>query len=117
MLQRLVEASLRRRGLVAVLAAGFLVYGAWSARHVPLDVLPDFAPPQAVVQTEAPGFAPEQVERLVTTPIESALGGVAGVDALRSESIQGLSVVTVVFAESADVYRARQLVAESLGDI
>lgn len=117
MLQRLVEGSLRHRGLVLVLAVLFLVYGAWSARRAPLDVLPDFAPPEAVVQTEAPGLAPEQVERLVTTPIESALGGVAGIEALRSESIQGLSVVTAVFTEDAEPYRSRQLVAESLADI
>src|SRR4029453_11569782 len=99
MLQRLVEGSLRHRGLVLVLAALFLVYGAWSAHRAPLDVLPDFAPPEAVVQTEAPGFAPEQVERLVTLPIESALGGGAGIEALRSGSIQGLSGGTGVFPE------------------
>jgi CzcA family heavy metal efflux pump len=117
MIQRLVEGSLRHRELVLVLAAGFLVYGAWTARRAPLDVLPDFAPPEAVIQTEAPGFAPDQVERFVTLPIESALGGVAGLETLRSESIQGLSVVTAVFAETADPLRARQLVAESLGDL
>lgn len=116
MLDRLVAGSLRYRQLVLVLAALFFAYGAWSVRDARLDVLPDFAPPQAVVQTEAPGFAPEQVEQLVTRPIETALGGVAGLESIRSESIQGLSVVTAVFTESADVFRSRQLLAESLAD-
>jgi CzcA family heavy metal efflux pump len=115
-LDHLVATSLRHRQLILVLAALFFVYGIWSVRDAKLDVLPDFAPPQAVVQTEAPGFAPEQVEQLVTRPIETALGGVAGLESIRSESIQGLSVVTVVFAEGADVFRARQLLAESLAD-
>ena len=113
----IVAGALTHRRVVVVLAAAFLIYGAWSARHAKLEALPDFAPPRVDVQTEAPGFAPEQVERLVTQPIETALGGVADVESLRSESIQGLSIVNVTFAETSDVFRSRQLVGESLAEV
>ncbi len=117
MLRTIVERSLEHRRVVIALAAALALYGAWTARHAQLDVLPDFAPPQVQVQTEAPGFAPDQVELLVTLPIETALGGVTGLEVLRSESIQGLSVITAVFRDDADVYKARQFVAESVADI
>ena len=100
-----------------VLAIAMIGYGVWSARRTSLDVFPDFAPPQVDVQTEAPGLAPEQVERLVTAPIEASLGGLGELESLRSESIQGLSVVTVVFDEDADVFRVRQLLGESLAEV
>jgi CzcA family heavy metal efflux pump len=116
MLRTVVLGSLRHRGVVAALSAALVLYGLWSAVHAPLDVLPEFSPPQAVIQTEAPGFAPEQVEALVTQPIEAAVGGLAGMEALRSESIQGLSVVTAVFREDVDVLAARQLLAEGVGE-
>ena len=116
MLQRILEISLRQRRAVLVLAVAWVAYGLHVAANAPLEVLPDFAPPQADVQTEAPGLSPEQVEQLVTRPIESALGGVPGLETLRSASIQGLSVVNVVFAENTDPYRVRQLIAESLND-
>jgi len=74
-------------------------------------------PPQAAVQTEAPGLVAEQVELLVTLPIEQAISGASGVQAVRSETISGLSVVTVVFQENVDPYRARQIVAEALGQV
>jgi CzcA family heavy metal efflux pump len=79
-----------------------------------LDVFPEFAPPQVSIQTEAIGLTPEQVEILVTRPIENAVNGAPGVEKLRSSSIQGLSVVTVFFASSSDIYRDRQVVAERL---
>ncbi len=116
MLQRILELSLEHRRAVLLLAAAWVGFGLHVAAHAPLEVLPDFAPPQADVQTEAPGLSPEQVEQLVTRPIESALGGVPGLETLRSDSIQGLSVVNVVFAENTDPFRVRQLIAESLGD-
>ncbi len=117
MFQAVIARSIEHRRVVLALAAALLLYGVWTAAHARLDVLPDFAPPQVDIQTEAPGFAPEQVERLVTLPIETALGGVAGLEALRSESIQGLSVVTAVFADATDVWIARQSLAERLADI
>lgn len=116
MFRAIVLFSLRRRALVAALAALLVGYGAWSAQHAALDVLPEFAPPQAVIQTEAPGLAPEQVEALITQPLEAAIGGLAGLETLRSESIQGLSVVTAVFAAHVDLLAARQLLAERVAE-
>ena len=117
MLDALVRFSVRQRGAVIALAAAFLVYGLTVLARTKYDVFPEFAPPQVAVQTEAPGLTPEQVEVLVTKPLEDAINGVAGIAAVPSQSIQGLSVITAVFAEGSDVYRARQSVAERLGEI
>ncbi len=117
MLQYLVQISLRCRGIVLVLASSALVYGAYRASHAKLDVFPDFVQPQAVIQTEAPGLSPEQVEALVTQPIEGVVGGVANVESVRSQSIQGLSIITVVFRESTDVFTARQMLTEQLSAV
>ncbi|MCA8967587.1 MAG: efflux RND transporter permease subunit, partial [Planctomycetes bacterium] len=114
MLSRLVEFSLRRRVLVLLLAAALIVHGARVVAHAPLDVLPDFAPAQVTVQTECPGRTAEQIELQVTVPIESAVQGAVGVAVVRSESLQGLSLVQVVFGDGVDPYRARQSIAEAL---
>ena len=114
MLRNLVELSLRSRGAVITLAVGLIVYGLYVAQNAKLDVFPDFVQPQVTVQTEAPGLAPEQVEALVTRPVESALSGAGNLDSVRSESIQGLSVVTAVFKEGTEIYQARQMIAERL---
>jgi len=114
MLRAIVSFCLRFRGVVIALAAIVLIQGFEAARHSKLDVFPEFVPPQVVVQTEAPGFSAEQVETLVTTPVEAAIGGLSRLASLRFESIQGLSVVTVVFEEGTDIFRARQLLAEKL---
>lgn len=113
-LSAIVRASLRRRGIVAVLAALTVGYGLYTLTQAKYDVFPEFAPPQVVVQTEAPGLAPEQVELLVSQPVENALAGVPALRSLRSSSILGLSVVVVVFDPASDVYRDRQVVAERL---
>src|SRR3954470_16391681 len=115
MLQAIVQWSLRFRGVVLSLACLVLIYGAWVAAHAKLDVFPDFVPPQVTVQTESPGLAPEQVEVLVTRPLESAINGLAHVESMRSESAQGLSIITVVFKDGTPLLQARQLVAEKLG--
>ncbi len=117
MLAAIVRWSLARPRLVAAAALLLLVYGLVTLSHAKFDVFPDFVPAQAEVQTEAPGLAAEQVAQLVTRPIEQAVNGASGVSAVRSESIQGLSIVTVVFAEGSDPYRARQVVAEALGEV
>ena len=117
MLRRLVEISLRSRGVVITLAAALIGYGIYVAHHAKLDVFPDFVQPQVTVQTEAPGLAPEQVEALVTRPVESALNGAGNLDSIRSESIQGLSVVTAVFKEGTAIYTARQMIAERLAQV
>src|SRR5258708_31435015 len=108
MLNAIVRFSIRFRGIAMSLACALLVYGIVSLSRVPYDVFPEFAPPQVSIQTEAPGLSPEQVEVLVTQPIENAINGVAGIDTLRSRSIQGLSAITVVFLSSTDVYRDRR---------
>src|SRR5499427_8047049 len=117
MLRSVVDLSLRFRGVVIALASLLLVYGVQTTRSAKLDVFPEFVPPRVTVQTEAPGLTAEQVEVLVTTPLEAAINGLGHLDALRSESIQGLSVVTVVFEEGTDIYHDRQLLAERLAGV
>src|SRR5439155_26354221 len=89
----------------------------YDAGHAKLDGFPDFAPPQLVIQTAAPGLSPAEVEQLVTLPIETAVNGIPRLDTLRSQSIQGLSVITVIFQAGTDIYRARQPVGERLGEL
>ncbi len=117
MLRRLIEISLRSRNVVITVAIGFIFYGGYVTEHAKLDVFPEFVQPQATVQTEAPGLAPEQVEMLVTRPVENALNGAGDLDSIRSESIQGLSVVTAVFKEDTDIHLARQMLAERLAEL
>ncbi|HYP79033.1 MAG TPA: efflux RND transporter permease subunit, partial [Steroidobacteraceae bacterium] len=116
-MRSLIALSVRHRGIVAALSAVLLIYGGYLALKGRLDVLPEFVPPQVTVQTEAPGFAPEQIEALVTRPLENALSGIPATERISSESIFGLSVVNVVFEESADVYLTRQGVAERLAEL
>src|SRR5580765_2953104 len=111
MLRALVNFSLRFRGVVLVLG-----YGLYVAKTAKLDVFPNFVQPQVVIQTECPGLAPEQVELLVTLPIETMVNGLGDMESLRSESIEGLSVITAVFKEGTDVFRARQMLAETLAE-
>lgn len=117
MMRALVTLCVRHCGALTALTVAALVLGSWSARNAPLDVFPEFVPSQVDVQTEAPGFAPQQVEELVTRPIEHALNGAAGLDTLRSESIPGLSVVTITFARNVDVHVARQGISERLSEL
>jgi CzcA family heavy metal efflux pump len=117
MLRSVVQFSLRFRGVVIAIGCLVFVYGALVARSAKLDVFPEFVPPQVSVQTEAPGLAAQQVEMLVTTPVETAISGLGQLTALRSESIQGLSVVTVVFDEGTDLFHDRQLLAERMAGI
>ena len=90
MLNRIVKSALRFRGVVIALACVLVGYGIFVAAHAKLDVFPEFVQPQVTVQSEAPGLAPEQVEALVTRPIESELSGVGNLESIRSASIQGL---------------------------
>ncbi|MBI5764813.1 MAG: efflux RND transporter permease subunit [Planctomycetes bacterium] len=114
MLTGLVTFSVRHRAIVIALACLSLGYGAFVASRSKLDVFPEFLPPQVTIQTEAPGLSAEQVEVLVTQPIENAVNGVGHLEAIRSQSIQGLSVITVVFQSGSDVFLARQLLSELL---
>ena len=107
MLSSIVRFSIRFRGIVISLACLLAGYGVYTLYRSTLDVFPEFAPPLAIIQTEASGLSTEQVEVLVTQPIENAVGGTPGLETLRSKSLQGLSMVTMTFASSVDVYRAR----------
>lgn len=110
----LIGFAVRFRGIVIALACLLIVYGVLSLRHAQYGVFPEFAPPQVSIQTEAPGLSPEQVELLVTRPIEGVVSALPGVQAIRSNSIQGLSAITLVFTAGSDIYLDRQLVAERL---
>lgn len=117
MMRVLIGLCVHRCGAVAALTLLTLVLGIWQASRSPLDVFPDFVPSQVDVQTEAPGFAPQQVEELVTRQVENAVNGAAGLATLRSESIPGLSVVTITFADGIDVHVARQAISERLSEL
>ena len=116
MLNAIVSFSLRFKGVVVALACVLFGYGLYIADRSKLDVFPNFVQPQVVIQTECPGLSPEQVETLVTRPVETAVNGLGDQESIRSESIQGLSIITVVFKEGTDVFRARQMLAEKLGE-
>lgn len=114
MLSALVRFAIARRGVVLAAAFALVLFGVYKLRSTGLDIFPEFAPKLVVVQTEAPGLSTEQVEILVTQPLEAALGGLIGLDHLRSESIAGLSILTLVFEEHSDIYRNRSQVNERL---
>ncbi|PMB09482.1 CusA/CzcA family heavy metal efflux RND transporter [Fischerella thermalis CCMEE 5273] len=114
MLSSIIKWAIARRWLVIL---GTIIVTVWIFRTIiqmPLDVFPSFAPPQVEIQTEAPGLAPEEIESLVTLPIESAINGTPGVTAVRSSSASGISVVKVIFNWGSEIYQARQLVTERL---
>src|ERR1700682_6757826 len=114
MMRAIVSLCVRHFGAVTALSLFALILGAWGAMRSPLDVFPEFVPSQVDVQTEAPGFAPQQVEELVTKQIENAVNGAAGLATMRSEPIPGLSVVTITFRDGVDVHIAPQGVGERL---
>ena len=114
MLTAIVRFSLRFRGVIIALSCILAGYGLYTLSQAKYDVFPEFSPPQVVIQTEAPGLSPEQVEALVTQPIENSINGVSGIESLRSGSIQGLSFITVTFHPGSDIYRDRQVVSERL---
>ena len=116
MLKRIIRLCLDHPVIVMLAALLLLVLGTVTVLRAPYDVFPEFVPPQAVVQTEAPGMTPEQVEALVTRPLEAVVNGANGVASVRSESVPGLSVVTVRFVDGSDPYRARQVIAEAVSE-
>lgn len=117
MLGRLVHFALAQRVLVLAIAALLVVLGVRAGRDVPLDVFPEFAPPMVEIQTEAPGLSTEEVESLVTVPIETTVNGVPGLMTLRSKSVLGLSSVQILFERGSDIIKARQMVGERIAQV
>ena len=113
----LVGLCVRHSGAIATLTLIALLAGLWAARSAPLDVFPDFVPSTVDIQTEAPGFTAEQVEQLVTTTIENAVNGANGLATIRSQSIPGLSVINIQFADNINLYNARQGISERLSEL
>ena len=108
----LIRASMQFRFIVLMIAVGLIIVGIRTADSIPLDVFPEFAPPLVEIQTEAPGISTEDVESLISVPIENAVNGIPFVKAVRSKSVLGLSSVRLIFASGTDLLMARQLVQE-----
>ena len=117
MFDRLIAWALHNRLLILAATIVLFIAGGYALQRMPLDVFPEFAPPQVVLQTEAPGMAPQDVESLITYPLESAINGTPGVASVRSKTSVGLSTITVVFASSSDVYLDRHLVNERVQNV
>ena len=113
----LVDLCVRFSGTIATLTLIALALGIWATQSAPLDVFPEFVPSTVDIQTEAPGFTAQQVEQLVTRPIENAVNGATGLATIRSESIPGLSVINIQFQDSINLYNARQGISERLSEL
>ena len=112
MIERILHFSIRQRWLILAATLGMAALGAYNFQKLPIDAVPDVTNVQVQVLTNSPGLAPEEVERFITFPVETAMSGLPRIEQIRSVSKFGLSVVTVVFEEGTDIYWARQLVGE-----
>src|SRR5215472_6481897 len=117
MLSSLVRSALRQRLVVVVIAAIALGFGIDATRKLSVDAFPDVTSIQVQVATEVPGRSPDEVERIVTVPVEIGMTGLPGMTEMRSQNEPGLSIVTLVFTDDTPLYFARQLVSERLGDV
>src|SRR6185369_5086335 len=114
MVLKIVELSLRQRALVLLATFVLIAVGVWSALQLPIDAVPDITNPQVLVNTAVPALAPEEIEKLVTLPLESQMAGLPGMMELRSLSKFGLSQNRLTFVDDVDLYQTRQLVNERL---
>ena len=114
MLNKIIDLSLRYKVLVLVIFLIVILMGAKARRELPVDAFPDVTPVQVNIYTESPGLAAEDVEKLITTPVETSMAGLAGIEEIRSVSLFGLSYVSVNFKDNVDIYFARRLVGEKL---
>ncbi|MBT7120361.1 MAG: efflux RND transporter permease subunit, partial [Nitrosomonadales bacterium] len=112
-----IRFSIRHPGVIIGLAFIIIAYGIYQIKQSPLNVFPEFSPTQVIIQTEAPGFSSNLVETVISKPIEQAISGTIGIKQTRSQSIPGLSVVTVIFEENTDIHQNRQAVSESLSKL
>ena len=117
MLKRIVNFSLHFRGIIVALACILVGYGVYSIARARYDVYPNFVQPQLNIKTLAPGFSPGEVEKLVTTPIEQALAGGVGAQETFSHSLQGISIVKVLFPSASNIYRDEQAVSQRLAQV
>ncbi len=117
MISKVIRFSIENRGAVLFFTLGLAIFGWWSFQNLPIDAVPDITNIQVQINTRVKGYAPEEVERYVTFPIETAMGGIPGINQIRSITRFGLSQVTVVFQEDTDLYLARQLVSERLQEL
>ena len=117
MLEAIINFALARRGFVMLLVLIVMGLGVWKFTQLPIDAVPDITNVQVVINTEAPGYTPLEVEQRVSFPVETAMTGIPKLSYTRSLSRYGLSQVTVVLEEGTDIYFARQLVNERLGTI
>src|SRR5688572_11864533 len=117
MLNAIIRLSLRYRMLVVVISLALMVYGSYLATTMPIDVFPDLDRPRVIIITECPGLATEEVETLITQPIEIALLGAAGVQAVRSQTTASLNVIYIEFDWNVEIRAARQTVQERLSTL
>tara|TARA_B100000035_G_scaffold315313_1_gene335171 strand:+ start:8578 stop:11688 length:3111 start_codon:yes stop_codon:yes gene_type:complete len=117
MMGQLIRFSIRYPGVIVGLSLLVIAYGIYQIKQSPLNVFPEFSPTQVIIQTESPGFSSDLVETLISNPIEKAIAGTIGIKQIRSQSIPGLSVVTVIFEEGTDIFKNRQSISEKLSNL